>query len=272
MNRKAIFRIIDHGILILVSILITIPIYWVLKTSLTGENLFNYPPSLIPKDPHIYYFVDVYYWIPFLRFFFNSVFVSFVVVVANLFFNSMAAYALRYSFPGKKLLILFYLSMMMIPFQTTIIPAFLLTKYMGLLNSYLGLAFPLSSTIINIFVFKAAFDSIPGSLFDAAVIDGMKERTILFKIYLPLAKPAIATNIILTFVWSWNNFIWPLIIISEKEMQTLPLGLSTFLSYFESTNGQMYAFVIMVIAPIILVFFMNQRRFISGIISGAIKG
>lgn len=272
MNRRLLLRSIQHAILIFVSVLIMIPIYWVLKTSLTGENLFNYPPSLIPKDPHIYYFVDVYYWIPFLRFFFNSVFVSFIVVVANLFFNSMAAYALRYSFPGKKLLILLYLSMMMIPFQTTIIPAFLLTKYMGLLNSYLGLAFPLASTIINIFVFKAAFDSIPGSLFDAAVIDGMKEHSILFKIYLPLAKPAIATNIILTFVWSWNNFIWPLIIISEKEMQTLPLGLSTFLSYFESTNGQMYAFVIMVIAPIILVFFMNQRRFISGIISGAIKG
>ncbi len=272
MNRNGIIRFFDHLILVLVSIVMIVPIYWVLKTSLTGENLFNYPPSLIPKNPNIYYFVDVYYWIPFLRYFFNSIVVSVIVVLANILFNAMAAFALRFKFPGKRALIVFYLGLMMIPFQATIIPAFLLTKYMGMLNSYIGLAFPLASTIINIFVLKAAFDSIPGSLFDAALIDGMKEWKILFKIYIPLSKPAVATNVILTFVWSWNNFIWPLIIISNKDMQTLPLGLSTFLSYFENTSGQMYAFVIMVISPIILVFFMNQKRFMSGMISGAIKG
>ena len=184
----------------------------------------------------------------------------------------VAAFALRYRFRAKRLIIVFYLGAMMIPFQTAIIPAFLLTKYLGLLNSYVGLAFPLMSTIINIFVMKASFDAIPQSLYDAALMDGMPDWRILFRIYLPLSKAAIATNIILSFVWSWNNFIWPLIIISKKDMQTLPLGLSSFLSYFEDTSGQMYAFVVMVIAPIIIVFLMNQKRFMSGMISGAIKG
>jgi len=194
------------------------------------------------------------------------------VVVSNIIFNAMAGFALGYNFPGKRFIILTYLSCMMVPFQTTIIPAFLLTKYFGLLNTHLGLALPLVSTIINIFVFKANFDAVPLSLYDAARIDGMADWRMLLRIYLPLARPAIATNIILTFVWSWNNFIWPLIITQDTIMRTLPLGLARFLSYFEDTSGQLYAFVIMVIAPIIVVFLMNQRSFISGMMSGAVKG
>jgi ABC-type glycerol-3-phosphate transport system permease component len=207
-----------------------------------------------------------------MRYFANSVIVSVVVVVSNIIFNAMAGFALTYRFPGKRLLILLYLSCMMIPFQATIIPAFLITRNLGLLNSHLGLALPLMSTIINIFVFKAAFDAVPRSLHDAAEIDGMADWKMLFRIYLPLGKAAIATNIILTFVWSWNNFIWPLIIIHDRMMQTLPLGLAQFLSYFEDTSGQMYAFVVMVITPVIIVFLMNQRSFVSGMLKGAVKG
>ena len=181
-------HVLAHILLIFVCVLIIIPIYWAIKTSLTGENLFNYPPSLIPKDPNIYYFIDVYYWIPFMRFFMNSVIVSAIVVVSNIIFNAMAGFALGYNFPGKKFIILIYLSCMMIPFQTTIIPAFLLTKHLGLLNTHLGLALPLVSTIINIFVFKANFDAVPLSLFDAAQIDGMADWKMLFRIYLPLLK------------------------------------------------------------------------------------
>jgi ABC-type glycerol-3-phosphate transport system permease component len=272
MGNKKLLAVAYHLFLLLVSVVMIVPLYWTLKTSFTGENLFIYPPSLIPKNPNLYFYVDVYNWVPFLRYFFNSVFVSMIVIVANIVFNSMAAYGLRYRFRGKRLIIVMYLGLMMIPFHTSIIPAFLITRYLGLLNSYLGLAFPLMSTIINIFVFKASFDAVPQSLFDAALIDGVREWKILFKIYLPLSTAAIATCVILTFVWSWNNFIWPLIIISEKMMETLPLSLSTFVSYFEDTSGQLSAFVVMVVAPIIIVFLMNQNRFMSGMMSGAIKG
>ncbi len=261
-----------HLTLGLVCLLMLVPFYWVLKTSVSGENIFAYPPALLPKDPHPFYFVDVWYYIPFVRFLLNSLIVSLIVVAANVVFNALAAYALTQSFRGKRAIILLLLSCMLIPFQATIIPAYLITKELGLVNSHLGLALPLCSTIICIFVFKASFDAVPRSLIDAARIDGLPEWRIVSKIMLPLSTSAVATNVILAFIWSWNNFLWPLIVIRNQEMQTLPLGLATFLSYLEDTTGALYAFCIMVLAPGILLFLLEQKRFVQGLTSGATKG
>ncbi len=161
---------------------------------------------------------------------------------------------------------------MMIPFQATIVPAYLITRELGLLNSRLGLALPLCSTIVNIFVFKASFDAVPRSLIDAARLDGLREWQILARIMVPLSTSAVATNVILSFIWSWNNFLWPLVIVRNEEMQTLPLGLSTFLSYLENTTGALYAFCILVLAPGILLFLLEQKRFIQGLTAGSTKG
>ena len=129
---------------------------------------------------------------------------------------------------------------MLIPFQATIIPAYLITSWLGVLNTYLGIALPLLSTIICIFIFKASFEAVPRSLIDAARVDGLSEWRIIVRIMLPLSKSAIATNVILTFIWSWNAFLWPLIVIRTPEMQTLPLGLARFLSVMEDTTGALY--------------------------------
>ena len=143
---------------------------------------------------------------------------------------------------------------MMIPFQATIIPAYLITKELGLLNSHLGLALPLCSTIVCIFVFKAAFDAVPRvaprrRADRRPAASGRSSRGSCCR----SPPPAVATNVILSFIWSWNNFLWPLIIIRDAEMQTLPLGLSTFLSYLENTTGALYAFCVMVLLPGLLV-------------------
>ncbi|MDQ4059718.1 MAG: carbohydrate ABC transporter permease [Pseudomonadota bacterium] len=261
-----------HAALLAVSVVMLVPFYWVLKTSVSGENIFAYPPSIIPKDPHLFYYVDVWYYIPFARYFVNSVVVSALVVAANVVFNAMAGYVLTRGFTGKQLVLLLFLSCMMVPFQATIIPAYLITGKLGLLNSYLGLALPQFSTIVCIFVFKASFDAVPRSLIDAARIDGLSEWRIIWRVMMPLAKPAIATNVILAFIWSWNNFLWPLIVTRSAEMQTLPLGLARFLSYQEDTTGALYAFCIMVLAPGILLFLLAQKEFIRGLTSGATKG
>ena len=261
-----------HLALVVVSAAMLLPFYWVLKTSLTGENIFQYPPALLPRAVHPFYYVDVWYYIPFVRFVTNSVIVSAIVVAANVLFNALAAYALTLPFRGKRGIILLLLSCMLIPFQATIIPAYLITKELGLLNSHLGLALPLCSTIICIFVFKASFDAVPRSLIDAARIDGMPEWRIIAAVMLPLSTSAVATNVILAFIWSWNSFLWPLIITRNQAMQTLPLGLSTFLSYLENTTGALYAFCIMVLVPGIGLFLLEQRRFIEGLTSGATKG
>ncbi len=261
-----------HLALGLVSAVMLLPFYWVLKTSLTGENIFVFPPSLVPKNPHIFYYVDVWYAIPFLRYLVNSVVVSAIVVVANVFLNAMAGYALTRDFPGKAATILLFLSCMMIPFQVTIIPAYLITSKLGLLNTYAGMALPLGSTIVCIFVFKAAFEAIPRSLVDAARIDGVPDWMIVFRIILPLTKPAIATNVILSFIWSWNSFLWPLVIVRDASMQTLPLGLARFLSVVEDTTGALYAFCVMVLIPGLVIFLLAQKEFITGLTSGATKG
>ena len=261
-----------HLGLLIVSFAMLVPFYWVLKTSLTGENIFVYPPNVLPVDPHPFYYVDVWYYIPFARYLANSVIVSALAIAANVVFNAMAAYALTKHFKGRALIMTLLLSCMMIPFQTTIVPAYLITGKLGLLDSYLGLALPTFSTIVCIFVYKASFDAVPRSLIDAARIDGLSELQVIIKIMLPLSSAAVATNVILSFIWSWNNFLWPLIVVRDPLMQTLPLGLSRFLTYHENTTGALYAFCMMVLAPGIAIFLLAQKEFIRGLTSGATKG
>src|SRR5258706_14852062 len=145
-----------------------VPFYWVIKTAITNENIYAYPPGLLPKAPHLYNFVDVWYLIPFPRYLLNSLIVSTLAVIGNVVFNAMAGYALTQKFAGRKVVLALFLSCMLIPFQPTIIPAYLITAKMNLLNSYFGLAFPLLSTSGCIFVFKTAFEAVPKSLVDVA--------------------------------------------------------------------------------------------------------
>jgi len=261
-----------HLALSIVCAFMLVPFFWVLKTSLTGENIFVYPPSLLPENPHLFYYVEVWYSIPFFRYLVNSVFVSTIVVVANVVLNALAGYALTRDFLGKRTIIMLFLSCMMIPFQVTIIPAYLITKELGLLNTHVGMALPLCSTIVCIFVFKASFDAVPKSLVDAARIDGVPDWKIIFRVMVPLSQSAIATNISLAFIWSGNNFLWPLIIVRDQTMQTLPLGLSRFLTVFEDTTGALYAFCVMVLVPGLVIFLLAQKQFIAGLTAGATKG
>src|SRR5438552_8448624 len=131
-----------HAVLVAVAVVMLVPFYWVIKTAVTDENIYAYPPRLLPESPHLFNFVDVWYLIPFPRYLLNSVIVSALVVACNVVFNAMAGYALTRRFPGKQAILLLFLSCMLIPFQPTIIPAYLITSKLGLLNSYLGLAFP----------------------------------------------------------------------------------------------------------------------------------
>ena len=169
-------------------------------------------------------------------------------------------------------MLLLLLSCMLIPFQATIIPAYLITASSACSTPISASRCRILSTIICIFIFKSAFEAVPRSLIDAARIDGLGEWRIIVRILLPLCRPAIATNVVLAFIWSWNSFMWPLIITRDADMQTLPLGLARFLSYMEDTTGALYAFVVMVLAPGILVFLMAQSAFIRGLTAGATKG
>jgi ABC-type glycerol-3-phosphate transport system permease component len=264
--------ILRHAALLLISVIMLAPFYWLLKTAVTSENIYAYPPHLFPVQPQLFNFVDVWYLIPFPRYLLNSIIVSLIAVTGNVILNAMAGYALTLPFVGRRSIIILLLSCTLIPFQATIIPAYLITAHLHLLDSYFGLALPLLSTIVCIFIFKASFDAVPRSLIDAARIDGLTDSRILLRVLLPLSTSAIATNVVLSFIWSWNNFLWPLIITRSPDMQTLPLGLARFLSYMEDTTGALYAFVVMVLAPGLLVFLMAQSAFMRGLTTGATKG
>jgi ABC-type glycerol-3-phosphate transport system permease component len=258
-----------HLILSFISALMLVPFVWVLKTSLTGENIFAYPPSILPKDPHLFYYVDVWYSIPSFNIAVNSVFV-FHRGDCHIAFNALAGYAP----PGNSLFgkkgSLCLLKLHDDPFQVTIIPAYLITQKLGLLNTHLGMALPVCSTIVCTLSSKRVstpFLSQPSTRRGSTAFpieDHLSNHV--------AAKSAIATNVILAFIWSWNNFLWPLIIIRDDKMQTLPLGLSRFLTVVEDTTGALYAFCVMVLLPGLIIFLLAQKEFIAGLTRGAAKG
>ena len=187
--------------------------------------------------------------------------------------NALAGYALTQPFFGRQAVLVLLLSCMLIPFQATIIPAYLITAQLGLLNSYLGLALPLISTIICIFVFKASFEAVPRSLIDAARIDGLDDLRILTRIMLPLSKPSIATNVILSFIWSWNAFLWPLDHHAHERHadpaarpRAVPLLHGGHDGFALRLRGDGAG------TPGLLVFLLAQREFIRGLTAGATKG
>ena len=251
--------------------IVIVPLYWVVITSLRSQAGFFGSSQLALPHPLTFGNFHLVLSNQFGTYLLNSVIVTTMAICGNLLFNTAAGYALTKQFPGKRWVVLLLLSCMLIPFQATIIPAYLITSSLGVLNSHLGIALPLLSTIICIFIFKASFEAVPKSLIDAARVDGLSEWRIVVRILLPLSKSAIATNVILTFIWSWNAFLWPLIVVRTPDMQTLPLGLARFLSYQEDTTGALYAFCIMVLAPGILLFLLAQKEFVQGLAAGATK-
>jgi ABC-type glycerol-3-phosphate transport system permease component len=257
----------------LLGLVFVFPFYWLLKVAISWPptNLYEGQPSLIIENLSHYNFVEVFFTIPFPLFLLNSLIVVALVIVANLIFNSLAAYALTMDFWGKRGVQILLLVAMMIPFQTTIIPSFLVTSELGLTNSHLGIALPLMTIIINILILTASFQAVPDSILESARLDGASELYILFGVYWPMAKPALATNVILAFVFAWNAFLWPLIVVRDQAMETLPLALANFQSQFQGNFALTYAFSVMVILPLVVMFLLLQRQFIESVVMSSVK-
>ncbi|MCB0271140.1 MAG: carbohydrate ABC transporter permease, partial [Calditrichaeota bacterium] len=205
---------------------------WVVSTSLKGnEQIFAIPPEFIPSSPHWENYAEVFRRMPFLTYFLNSTFITVVAIIGTVLSSSLVAYAFAcLRWPGRDLLFYFVLTTMMLPMQVTMIPVFVMFKDLGWLNTFKPLTVPafLGGGAFNIFLLRQFFLTIPNSLFDAARIDGCSEFRIYWNIVLPLAKPALATVAILTFLFSWNDFLGPLIYLSDQMKGTLALGLAMF--------------------------------------------
>lgn len=252
-----------------------VPFVWTLSTALKGpeENVFAFPPDFIPDHPTLDNFREVWRRVPYFgRYFINSLVIAGASIILNVLCSSMAGYALaRLRFPGRNLAFLVVLWTLMIPFQITMIPLFLIVLRLGLLNTYAGVILPTAVTGFGIFLFRQAFLRIPHSLSEAARIDGCSEWAIYWRITLPLVKPTIATLVIFTFVSTWGELLWPLIVLRDPSMYTISVGLSYLQSRFTMNLRWIAAGSVIAIVPVLVVFLAFQDFFIKGAVAGALK-
>jgi multiple sugar transport system permease protein len=205
------------------------------------------------------------------RWFLNTVVVTSVVVIANLFFCSLAV-RVRASVLGRDVVFIILLATMMIPFQVIMIPTFLIVRQLGLIDSLSALIVPNLAGAFGIFMLRQFFRTLPIELEEAARIDGASRLGVLFKIVLPLSGPVLATLAVITFMWTWNDFLWPLITIYDVDNMTLQLGLTTFQGAHKTNTNLLMAANVMSILPSLVLFFVLQRYFIRGIATTGLKG
>lgn len=257
------------------SVWMLLPLVWMVSASLMPlSQVIKVPPVwFAPAHYSLANYLEVWSRIGFARFFFNSTFVALTITVAQLLTSAMAGFAFaRYRFPGRTLIFIMILSTMMIPFQVIMIPLFIMMARLKLVNSLWGLIVPSMVTAFGIFLMRQFMMGVPKALLEAARIDGASEPFIFARIMLPLCKPALAALAIFSFLASWDNFLWPLIIINRKELWTLPIAMSRFTEqYIAQTHLQMAGATIMFV-PVLVVFLVMQRNFIEGITLTGLKG
>lgn len=252
-----------------------IPFLWILSTSLKGDSqIFTIPPQWIPDVVHWDNYSKVFDRIPFLLYVKNSVFISAIVITGTLLSSSIVAYSFAcLNWPGRNLLFIIVIATMMLPMQVTMIPVFVFFKELGWLNSFKPLTLPsfLGGGAFNIFLLRQFFLSIPKDLLDSARIDGCSEFRIYWNIVLPNSKPALATVAILTFMFSWNDFLGPLIYLSDQAKGTIALGLGMFVGQYVTEWALLMAASLLMMLPMLLIFFMFQKYFIQGFIMSGLK-
>jgi multiple sugar transport system permease protein len=262
-----------HLFLAPVAAIMLVPLIWMVIVSLeTKQEANSFPPVLLPSSLHFGNYAHAWNAAPFADFFLNSAAYSLATVAGNLLFCSLAAYAFaRIRFFGRDVLFVVLLATLMVPFQVILIPTFLIVKDLGLVDSVGGLIMPNLCSAFGIFMLRQFFRTLPIELEEAARIDGTSRLGILFKIVLPLSLPALATLGIIQFMWSWNDFLWPLIIINTASHAPLQLGLSTLQGAHFTEWNLLMAGTVMSQLPMLAIFLVAQRWFIRSVAFTGIK-
>lgn len=257
------------------GVCMVIPFLWMVLTSLkTDHQAFAWPPEILFWPPQWKNWPEAWQIAPFGRFFFNSFFVSISVTIGSLLFNSMAAFGFaKYNFKGRNILFMSLLATLMIPSQVTMIPSFLLLKQLAWLDSFQGLIVPGLASAFGIFFLRQYMLMLPDDYLDAARLDGASEYAVFWRVVLPLAKPAVATLAVFTFLGSWNDFLGPLIVVKSDTMRTLPLAISALSAgHYVMSWPLLMAGACFVVIPVLLVYLFAQKYFVEGIALGGLKG
>ncbi len=258
-----------------IAFMMLFPLLWLISTSLKSptENIFQFPPQLLPSQPTFQNFITVWQSNPFGQYLFNSTIVAVLTVSLNLLFCSLAAYPLaRLNFRGRDLIFTGVVSTIMIPFQIVMIPLYILTVQLGLRNTYLGVIFPGIASAFGIFLLRQAFQGVPKELEEAARMDGCSELGLWWNVMLPAIRPALVTLAIFVFIGSWSDFLWPLIVLDRPEYYTLPLGVATLAGTFSLDWRLIAAGSVISIVPVLLFFLFMQRYIVPTDTGSGVKG
>jgi multiple sugar transport system permease protein len=273
-KRSAASRWLLYTVVTLGFVAVVTPFVWMILGSFkTQGELLRVPPTWWPQSPTLDNYRTLFNEAGFLRYFANSTFVAVCVTAANVMFCSMVGYALaKLNFRGKKLVFGLVMGTLMVPWMVTFVPLFVLVANLGLVDTYPGLILPSLVTPFGVFLMRQFIIGLPDDLLDAGRIDGAGELRIFRSIILPLCGPGVATLGILTFLGSWNSFLWPLVVAQTQDHYTLPVALALFSTGQNVTNyGVLLAGASVVVVPILIVFLIFQRRFIEGIATTGIK-
>jgi multiple sugar transport system permease protein len=262
-----------YALLALGVVLTLAPFLWMLAASLmpAGEAS-TYPPRLIPSAVTFEHYTDLFARLNLARYFFNSILIASAITLISLLINSLAGYAFaKLSFPGRESIFRILLSARVIPAQVSMLPLCLMLKQMGLINTWGGVIVPGMASVFGIFLIRQYALSIPESLLEAARIDGAGEFKIYWLVVLPVCRPILVTLAIFTFMSAWNDFMWPLIVLTDEQMYTLPVALANLLGEHVQDTELMMAGSVVTILPVMLLFIFVQRAYIDGITAGSLK-
>jgi ABC-type glycerol-3-phosphate transport system permease component len=273
-SSKQLKMALTYAVLSLGALFMLFPIFWMVTTAFKSEaEIFAAPIRWLPSALHWENFTVPLTEKPFARWFLNSILIASSVTLGNLLISSLAGFGFaKYRFPGRGMLFVLILATFMIPLQVTMIPLFFIVKGLGWVNSYWGLIVPIMVDAFGIFLMRQFIDDIPNDYMDQARIDGAPELRIWWSVILPMTWPILSALGILTFLTTFDELLWPLILVTSDEMRTVPLGLATFENTYQTIYNQLMAMALLAMIPVFIVFVVFQRRIIQGVTFTGLKG
>ncbi len=267
-------RLGRYGCLVVVALVFVIPVLWVVISSLEPPSeIFSYPPRLIPNHVTLQNYATALAQGNFGVYFLNTTVVSVSATAITVVISVTAGYGLaKFRFPGDTIIFLLIMGTLMVPLQVVLVPMFMTLKSFGLINNLLGIIVPPAATPTGVFLMRQYIRGLPNALLDAARVDGAGEINLLLRVVVPLSLPAIAALTIFSFVWRWNDFLWPFLVISDQDKWTLQLALANYVGQYSINWPSLLAMTTLSMLPMLVVFLAFQRYFVQGFIFSGIKG
>lgn len=267
-------RVMLHILLVALALLTLAPFLWMLAASFMPTGEANaIPPRLLPSTPTLEHYRDLFTRLDMGRYALNSAIIALLATTISTLLNAMAGYAFaKLRFAGREQIFRGLLAAMVIPAQVAMLPLFLMLKQMGLINTYAGVVVPLLASIFGIFLVRQYAQNIPDAMLDAARLDGASEFRLFWSVVLPMLRPILATLALFTFMGSWNDFMWPLIVLSDGALHTLPVALANLSGEHMQDTELMMAASTLTVLPVLIVFLILQKQYIAGLTQGSLKG